>query len=488
MEKVWIQYMADNNLYEKLSAYGAGDTYPFHMPGHKRNPACMEKGFPGISLDITEIHDFDNLHHAEGILREAQRRAADLYQVKETFYSVNGSTAALLAAISAAVKKGSRILVARNCHKAVYHAIYLRELVPVYVYPQWEQESGLSGGISPLDVDNLLKKYPDIQGMILTSPTYDGIVSDVKKIAEILHKRNLPLIVDEAHGAHFRFSKEFPTPAEKLGADLVIQSVHKTLPSLTQTALLHRVTDAVDAGLLKRFLGIYQSSSPSYLLMASMDQCMMELRDHGEENFEHYVKALKKTRENLKTCRKIQLISTQLKGVCSIYDMDISKLIFSVKNCGISGKELSEILRQQYHLEMEMETEAYVLAITSVGDTEEGFQRLVKAILEIDQRLEEKETEFPISSLKQRDSLCLLEQRMIPAQAMDSPMERIPLEESAGKVTGEFAYLYPPGIPLMVPGERISLQLLQDMRRYQEKGFEIQGLSDYEGKTICVLR
>ena len=246
-------------LYRKLEEYSRSDYYPFHMPGHKRNPASVRGEFP-LERDITEIEGFDNLHHPEDLLLEAQQNVAKLYGTRESFYSVNGSTAALLAAISAAVPRNGQILVARNCHKAVYHAIYLRNLKPAYIYPQMDSEWWINGGIFPDKVERCLAENPEIQAVLITSPTYDGVVSDVKEIAEIAHKYGVPLIVDEAHGAHFHFSNYFPASAAELGADLVIQSFHKTLPAMTQTAVLHNCSDRVDSRLIRRFMGIYQTS------------------------------------------------------------------------------------------------------------------------------------------------------------------------------------------------------------------------------------
>ena len=228
-------------LEQKLNELEQSDIYPFHMPGHKR--AFLPFANP-YAIDITEIEGFDNLHHATGILQEAQQKAADLYGAQKTYYLVNGSTCGLLAAISAAVPRGGKILVARNCHKAVYHAMYLRQLVPVYLYPE-DTAYGIQGQVTPQMVQKQLKQTPDIRAVVITSPTYDGVVSDIQSIADIVHAYGIPLIVDEAHGAHFGFSPEFPENATRLGADAVIMSVHKTLPAFTQTALLHLCSDRI---------------------------------------------------------------------------------------------------------------------------------------------------------------------------------------------------------------------------------------------------
>ncbi|HIY18514.1 MAG TPA: aminotransferase class I/II-fold pyridoxal phosphate-dependent enzyme [Candidatus Blautia avistercoris] len=470
------------SLYDKLKEYSQKENYPFHMPGHKRNPESMNMENCGEFIDITEIHGFDNLHHSEGILRAAQERAARLFHVRETFYSINGSTGALLAAVSAAVKPGGRILIARNCHKAVYHAAAIRRLKVSYIYPQVEKTFGINGGILPEDVDKILDQQPEIEAVVITSPTYDGMVSHVKKIAEIVHTHKKVLIVDEAHGAHFSFSDQFPDSAVLSGADLVIQSLHKTLPSFTQTAVLHRNSERVNREKLQKFMEIYQSSSPSYLLMASMDSCICDLMEHGKEKFAAYVRLIQETRKKLSGLKRLHLITkTDVVNKAAVADMDISKFVISVKGVSITGKELSRLLRENYHLEMEMEAENYVLALSSVGDRKEGMDRLVHALLEIDSRLERKEKEY-FYEFRRENSL------MEIGEAMESPSERIPLLESQGEISGEFVYLYPPGIPLLVPGEKISLQFLRDMRRYKKLGFQLEGLSDFKNETIRVVK
>ena len=469
-------------LYKKLESYGQSDYYPFHMPGHKRNRASSADDFL-FERDITEISGFDNLHHAEGILKEAQEYAAQIYGTKKCFFSVNGSTAALLAAVSASVNKGGKILVARNCHKAVYHALYLRELQPVYIYPHEDQRLGINGGISPERVERYLEENTDVQAFLLTSPTYDGVVSDIKTIAEVVHRHKIPLIVDEAHGAHLHYSKYFPVSAADLGADIVIQSFHKTLPSMTQTAVLHICSDMADVEKIKRFMGIYQTSSPSYILMASMDACMDKLRKDGQQMFREFTFNLEKARQRLSKCEKIKLIEGSMIEGSGIYDFDRSKLLFSTVGTSVNGHLLHQILRDRYHIEMEMAAEKYVLGIAAVGDTEEGFERLCTAIEEIDAEIqqtdESEESQYHTSHAR-------MTQLMTISQAVDAQQRRYSLKESVGKVSAEFAYLYPPGIPIIVPGEQITGQFVRNVRRYMEQGLEVQGLSDTSAETICV--
>ena len=291
-------------LEQKLNELEQSDIYPFHMPGHKR--AFLPFANP-YAIDITEIEGFDNLHHATGILQEAQQKAADLYGAKKTYYLINGSTCGLLAAISAAVPRGEKILMARNCHKAVYHAMYLRQLVPVYLYPE-DTAYGIQGQVTPQMVRKQLEQTPDIRAVVITSPTYDGVVSDIKNIADTVHAYGIPLIVDEAHGAHFGFSPEFPENATRLGADAVIMSVHKTLPAFTQTALLHLCSDRIAEKKVAQFLGIYETSSPSYLLMAGIEKSLQIIEKDREMLFAAYSRRLAEFRDKTKNLKTLQVL------------------------------------------------------------------------------------------------------------------------------------------------------------------------------------
>ena len=477
-------------LIERLKKYRRSDMYPFHMPGHKRAEG-IKLSFPDpFSVDITEIDGFDNLHHPEGILKESMKWASSLYGSDHTWYLVNGSTCGLLSAISAAVPHRGKILVSRNCHKAVYHGIYLNHLEAVYVYPQSVPGLGIQGGILPEDVENALKKDPDIQAVLIVSPTYDGIVSDVEVIAKIVHKAGLPLIVDEAHGAHFAYGDAFPKSALELGADAVIQSVHKTLPSLTQTALLHVKNNRPDGGCyldvkkVERYLQIYQSSSPSYVLMASIENSIFLMDQYRKEGkVAEFEAALLKIRKKLGKMKPLRLVERDLRGTAGIFDVDISKIVVSVRGSGLTGEMLSKILREKYHLEMEMTGGTYVLAMTTVADTQEGLDRLKAALLEIDGQLEAKTAVS--GSIEISGELPRLEQYFTPQEAADreedGEAEEIPWKESEGHISLEYAYLYPPGSPVIVPGERISREAVELLCYYETQNLQIEGIQT-EGK------
>ena len=460
-------------LYERLKNYGESDHYGFHMPGHKR-----QTGIPGMEklyqIDITEIEGFDDLHHPRGILKEAQERAARVFQAEETHFLINGSTVGILSALAGVTRRGDTVLVARNCHKSVYHAIYMKELKPVYLYPGFDQETGLNTQISPEDVRRALEADPTIRVVVIVSPTYEGIVSDVEKIGEETHARGIPLIVDEAHGAHFGFHPYFPGNSNTKGADLVVQSLHKTLPSLTQTALLHMNGSYVDRREVRRYLDMLQTSSPSYVLMASIDDCVCRLEEKRDELWEPYVERLKWLRGELEKLKALELV--RLPG------QEPSKLVISTRKTRMTGRQLQELLLERYHLELEMAAGSYALAMTSPGDTREGMERLARALMDVDEmaglmyNADKSCGEFQYPCLEQVcTSAGMADRRRDGALG-----ERVPWEESEGMVSFEYAYLYPPGIPLIVPGERINGEAVEILCRYREMGFAIEGL-DKEG-------
>lgn len=460
-------------LYEKLEAYGKSDYYGFHMPGHKRNLNVTQANLP-YGIDITEIEGFDNLHYAEEIIREVEVRAASMYHAEETHYLINGSTAGILSAVMGCTKKGGKILMARNCHKSVYHAVFLNELRPIYIYPEFDETMELNMAVSPEKIERLLEEHKEVQAVVLTSPTYDGVLSDIERISEIVHQKKIPLIVDEAHGAHFGFHPYFPENANTKGADVVIHSLHKTLPALTQTALIHLNGTRIDRRKIRNYLHIFQTSSPSYVLMASMDECLRTVAERGDVLFETYVKNLESKRKELKKLKHIRLLETE--------EFDRSKLVLSVKdtivkkeNRVFTGKMLYERLLLEYHLQMEMAAGSYVIAMTSIGDTKEGMDRLLSALFEIDEELEKKSEEEKRYYLPRQEQVFM----SFEAEGMRrmETVKSLSWQEAAGFISMEYAYLYPPGIPLIVPGERITKETAAMLVDYQNKGFSVEGIS-----------
>lgn len=470
-------------LYESLKRYSDSDFYPFHMPGHKRNKESGPlSGF--FRQDITEIDGFDNLHQPETIIREAQYRAAQLYHSKETYFLINGSTAGILSAVSAIAGRGNKLIIARNCHKAVYHAAFLNHLELCYVYPAVNEEYDIAEEITASQIEKeicaILKqeeipasKAGDIiAGVVITSPTYEGIVSDVRAIADLVHQYKLPLIVDQAHGAHFGLHPAYPQNAVDQGADLVIHSVHKTLPAPTQTALIHRNGELTDGEKLRKYLRIYQSSSPSYLLMAGIDEAVALAEQEGSSRLERLLSYRTEVFHALEHCKYIR--------VCPLTEP--GKLVISVKNSSITGKQLDQILREKYHLQMEMASGTYVLAILTMMDQEEGVKRLIRALLEIDADLRQgTEENVPVSFPGH-----LPDVKMNLRDAFLASYCNVEITDVEGEISADFVSLYPPGIPLLVPGEVITEQILTIIEEYRRHGYTVSGVDNNTIKTVAL--
>ncbi|MCM1027928.1 MAG: aminotransferase class I/II-fold pyridoxal phosphate-dependent enzyme [Roseburia sp.] len=472
------------HLFDKLEAYGRSDIYPCHMPGHKRE--ALGKLPPALAgIDVTEIEGFDNLHHPEGILLELQQRAARLCGAEESFYLVNGSTGGILSAVSAALPRGVRILMARNCHMSAYHAAYLRGLKVTYLYPELLEEYDIYEAVTGDQIRLALEREPDIGAVLIVSPTYEGRIADVASIARIVHDRGIPLIVDEAHGAHLGLNRRVHENSCQAGADLAIQSVHKTLPALTQAALLHVNGRLIDRGVLRRFLRIYQSSSPSYLLMASIDSALDYVESCGEEAYAAFERQYREMLKNLRKCRHLRFLPEDLER------QDLGKLVISVKNTAITGGQLYDTLLKSYRIQTEMAAESYVLAMFTLGDRPEGYARMEQALLEIDGKLGKDSGEDSESG----GVFCIRLERFLgreeePSSAVplgiawDEEKELTLLSECAGRYAGEFISLYPPGIPLAVPGERLTEEMVRDVSRWLEEGLNVQGLERRGGEDF----
>lgn len=454
------------SLYEKLRAYCKDDYIPMHMPGAKRNTQLLQMEDP-YSIDITEIDGFDNMHHPEDIIKNGFHRCAKLFGAEESLYLVNGSSAGIMAAICGATQKKDKVIVARNSHKSVYHALYLNELNPVYIYPELVNNAGIYGAVSADDVENLIKANEDATAVIITSPTYEGIVSDIKRIAEVAHQHNMVLIVDEAHGAHFNFSSYFPESAVKCGADAVIQSIHKTLPSFTQTALLHLNGNMIDRNRVKMYWDMYQTTSPSYILMSGIDQCMTLLENQGPQLFKEYELRLNKLRNQLTSLKHFHLMDVD----------DPSKIVLLVSN----AKRLYDILIEKYKIQLEMTSVSYVIAMTSIADTDHYYERFLSALQELDEIWEDESQEYFSCSIGNAQVVCN------SFDAINADAKGFyGLDQCLGKVSAGSICFYPPGIPLLHPGERITQQVIDIIRQGVESNLEILGLH-YNREEIEIL-
>ncbi len=453
-------------LDEKLEEYAKTNVYPMHMPGHKRTSIGS---FSPYAVDITEIADFDDLNNPHGVIMELSNDIARLYGCSRAIITVNGSTCGNLAAIYAATNQRGKLLISRNSHKSVYHAAQLRELELRYLYPT-ETEYGVPGPIMPIDVQTALEMDPDIEAVVITSPTYEGVVSDVKTIAQICHAFGLPLIVDCAHGAHFGLGATMFDNPISLGADAVICSWHKTLPALTQTAVILWNEDSrIPVESIEKYCSMFQTSSPSYVLMASMAKCLSFIEEHGFSACREYEKNLSEFYDAVSILEKIQVIKGE--------NRDLTKIVISTKDTTVSGEELMEVLRDEYHIELEMACFDYAVALSTVMDTEDGLSRLAGALMNID-AMAEKTERLP------RMELGKPVVRYSIAEAAGKSYGFISLAKAPGRVAGGMVSIYPPGIPVLVAGELIDEDLVEYISLASEIGLTVTGLKDGQIQVI----
>ena len=473
------------NLQEKLEKYYNKDYLPMHMPGHKRNVKLLGEKLP-YKIDITEIDGFDDLHHASGIIKNIEDKAKKVYGSKRSFILVNGSTCGILAGIRSVVNFGDKVLVARNSHKSVYNAIEINGLDPIYMLPKIGKD-GIDRNIDSNEVEEKLKENKDIKLVIITSPTYEGVISDVSSIVSIAHKYNIPVLVDEAHGAHLRFMEELKDKeALNAGADIVIQSLHKTLPSLTETALLHIKGDLVKEENISRELSIFETSSPSYILMASIEECLDIIESKGKELFKEYQDNLKYFYNETKSFKNLKILGNEIENK-NFYDF--GKIVIKTNKTNITGKELADILRKDYKIELEMSSINYALAMTSICDSKENFKRLLNALKDIDNKLEkENKNENEIKEQKKKTNSEKKELNIklqLPKKEI-SILEAIKNENSEfknyneleGSISKEYIWVYPPGIPLITPGEVISKELIKKIEEFKNANIEIRTTFD----------
>lgn len=477
---------------ESLQEYCDRDYYPWHMPGHKRQTGIftgigeleesektgiwtgsLSSTSLGMGLDITEVPGLDNLLAPEGVIAESMAQLSEVYGSRKSYYLVNGSTSGILTAVSAICNPGDTIIMSRNCHKAVYHIVELLDLKPVYLYPRLIEPYGICGSISPDQVKTALNENPEAKAVIFPSPTYEGILSDVREINEIVHQAGRRLIVDEAHGAHLEFSSGFPESAVRCGADLVIESLHKTLPCYTQCAILH-VGNTKDEAVelierVERYLGVYQTSSPSYLFVAAMENCVAAMEEWRQTRMAEYVFRLKHYRKQWQGLKWIHLLSKEEVRRAGSFAYDESKLVFCMPEHTWTGGEFLKEIEEESGMVLEMAALNYVLAMTSVADTETGFERLHTALLKMDHRASEyrlyKKARAGCDRLRMSNAgmrtgrvLCSSPKKaeLIPGRAIREKIKKIRLSEMAGQIAGEYVTVYPPGIPVLVPGERVS--------------------------------
>lgn len=475
-------------LFDALREYVNRDTIPFHVPGHKKGEGIDEefKEFIGLNpfkIDVTVFKLVDSLHHPTGPIKKAQELASDAYGCKASFFSIHGTSGAIQAMIMSVVSDGDKILIPRNVHKSVTAGIILSGAVPVYMQPEFDKKLGIAHGVTPATVKETLKEHPDARAVLIINPTYYGVATDIKEIAGIVHSYDIPLIVDEAHGPHLGFNDKLPLSALEAGADICAQSTHKIIGALTQGSLLHVNSDRIDINRVKQMLNLLQTTSPSYILMASLDCARRQIALHGKELLDKTIDLLNYARSEINKIPGFYCFGEEIVNKPGAYSLDPTKLTISCRDLGITGYELDMILANQYHIQMELSDFYNVLAVGSFGDTKENIDALISALKEISKdhygKGEELSDFFDIPKIPK--------QIQIPREAFNSVKTSEPLKESIGKISGEFLLAYPPGIPVLCPGEIITEEIVNYVQQLKETGLYVQGTEDPNVEFIKVV-
>ncbi|SDJ81456.1 aminotransferase class I/II-fold pyridoxal phosphate-dependent enzyme [Natronincola ferrireducens] len=480
--------MKSTPLLDRLLQIEAEDITSFHMPGHKNGKIFKKFHYKNFkqhlaNIDTTEIIGTDNLHKPKEIIKQAQERASEAFKSEETFFLVNGSTSGIYSMIMAATSPGDKIIIGRNCHQSVINITILGDLTPVYLYPEMDIEKGIALGISPEEVERRLIENPDAKAVVIAYPTYHGFASDLKRIAEIVHSHGKILLVDEAHGAHLGLSHRLPMTALECGADAVVQSIHKTLPAFTQSSMLHVQGNRIDREKLKFMLRLHQSTSPSYILMASLDLATTIYQDYGRELMEELLYHVEVFKNKMKDIEGVTVLGTELVGKHFIKAMDTTRLWISMHHQGIDGYELERRLRDKYRIQMELSNIYGVLGMTSIGNDKEDFDRLYTGLLDLSQHKEDKGKieKMPFFSYS------IPKRTFTPREALYKPKKKVLLEDSIGHISGEYFIPYPPGIPILIPGEVIEEEMINYVKTMVARGMEVLGLKDITCQRIEIL-
>lgn len=480
-------------FFEALREYIKKDWVAFHTPGHKYgqgiDPEFIDLvGLNTFRIDLCELPEVDNLHDPEHVLKEAMELAAQAYGADRSFFLVNGSTCGNNAMVLTVCDPGDKILIPRNVHKSVISGILLSGAIPVYITPTWDKELGIDHNLTPYDVEQALQTHPDVKALFMVNPTYYGVTADIRAIAELCHRYGKPLLVDEAHGPHLHFHPELPVSAVDAGADMAVQSTHKIIAGMTQTSMLHIKEGQIDLNRARKVLQVLQSTSPNYVLMASLDTARRQMALHGNELLSYALEISEWTRQELNKIPGIYCFGKERVGFPGLFNLDLTKLTINVSGLGISGFDCLDLLNERYQIQSEMATLTNVLEIVTFANTRRDMKRLVEAIREIAREIHTQGMPKQLQPLvQQMDLPSLPEAVLTPRKAFYATTERVPFEKSAGRICTEIVSPYPPGIPILVPGERITQELVDYIQLVYRHGGFINGPDDIRLHTIKVV-
>lgn len=476
-------------LFDALMEYVNRNTIPFHVPGHKKGIGIDSefKNFIGenpFKIDVTVFKLVDSLHHPTGPIKLAQELAADAYGSEAAFFSIHGTSGAIQAMIMSVVGDGDKIIIPRNVHKSITAGIILSGAIPVYMQPELDRNIGIAHGVTPETVEKTLKENPDAKAVLIINPTYYGVATDIKKIADLVHSYDMPLIVDEAHGPHLSFNDRLPMSAIQAGADICSQSTHKIIGALTQCSLLQvNYSKYVDVQRVQQVLSLLQTTSPSYILMASLDCARRQIALEGEKLLDETIDRCNYLRNEINKIPGLYCFGNEILNSPGVFALDPTKITITCRDLGITGYELDMILANKYHIQMELSDLYNTLAVGSFGDTRESVDALIEALAKISK-------EYYGKGKRKSDFLdipSIPKQVQIPREAFTSVKTSVQLKKSIGSISGEFLLAYPPGIPVLCPGEIITQEIIDYIYQLKEAGLYVQGTEDPTVEYIKVV-
>lgn len=477
-------------LFTALKKHAEKVPVQFHIPGHKKgngmDPEFREFiGENALSIDLINIGPLDDLHLPKGIIKQSQELAAQAFGADYTFFSVQGTSGAIMAMIMSVCGPGDKILVPRNVHKSIMSAIVFSGAFPIFIHPEVDSSFGISHGITPDSIERALSEHPETKAVLVINPTYYGVSGDLKKIVKIAHSRNVPVLVDEAHGAHIHFHHELPLSAMEAGADMAATSVHKLGGSLTQSSILNLRGNLVSHTRVQSVFSMLMTTSTSYLLLASLDVARKSLATEGQALLEDTIRKAEETRAKINKIDHLYCMGREILESSAAVALDPTKLLISVKELGVTGYEVEKWLRNRFNIEVELSDLYNILCIVTPGDTEENLSILVQALTELSREYKHQADETIDSSvLLPKIPLLVLS----PREAFYAETEVIPFERSVGRIIAEFVMVYPPGIPIFIPGEIITEDNLRYTRKNIEAGLPVQGSEDEDLKTLHVIK
>lgn len=472
-------------LYEALERLRRQRVVPFDVPGHKRgrgNPELVRLlGEQCVGIDVNSMKPLDNLCHPVSVILEAEQLAADAFGAAHAFFMVGGTTSAVQSMILSACKAGEKIIVPRNVHKSVINAMVLNGAVPVYVNPDVEPRIGISLGMQLSQVEAAIKENPDAVAVFVNNPTYYGICSDLRSIVKLAHAHNMLVLADEAHGTHFYFNEKLPVSAMEAGADMAAVSMHKSGGSLTQSSLL-LLNTGVNEGYVKQIINLTQTTSASYLLMSSLDISRRNLAMRGSESFGKVIQMAEYAREEINAIGGYYAYGSELCNGTSCFGYDVTKLSVFTREIGLAGIEVYDLLRDEYDIQIEFGDIGNILAYISIGDRIQDIERLVGALADIKRLFS--------TDIQDLFGLEYIPPKVVatPQEAFYADKEMLPLSETNGRICSEFVMCYPPGIPILAPGEIITEDIINYINYAKEKGCSMQGTEDPAIEHLNVLR